>query len=87
MIFSVSRAKRADCESALDVISEKEKQELRQFAASKAVREEFRLLRRYSLRRCPVDLDEYIRFLTTCARLFSKPLRQRPFVHYTQVKL
>jgi hypothetical protein len=87
MIFSVSNTKQADCESALDVISDKEKHELRQLAASKAVRAEFRILRQYSLRRRPVDLDEYIRFLTTISRLISRPTRQRVFVQYTQVKL
>jgi hypothetical protein len=74
-------------ESALGVISEKEKQELRQFAVSKAVRAEFRILRQYSLKRRPVDLDEHIRFLTTISRLTARPTRQRVFVEYTQVKL
>jgi hypothetical protein len=71
----------------LDVLSEKEKQEMRELAASEAIREEFRLLRKYSMKHQPVGLDQYIRFLTAISRLNSKPARPRAFVEYTQVKL
>ena len=70
-----------------DVLSDKEKQEMKELAASKAVREEFRLLRRHSLKRRSADLDQYIRFLTTMSRLISKPARSKAFVEYKFVKL
>jgi hypothetical protein len=69
------------------MLSEEEKQEMRELAASKAVREEFRLLRKYSAQHQPVNLDRFIRFLTVMARLNSKPGQRRPFVEYTRVRL
>ena len=69
------------------MISKRETQELRQLAASEAVREEFRLLQQYSLRRHAMDLDQYVRFLTTSARLFAKRARKRALAKYTQAKL
>jgi hypothetical protein len=69
------------------VLSEKEKREMRELAASATVRDEFRLLRRLSLARQPVDVDRFIQFLTAMARLNPKPAPTRAFVEYTSVKL
>jgi hypothetical protein len=69
------------------MLSEKEKQEMREMAASATVRDEFRLLRRLSLARQPVDVDRFIQFLTAMARLNPKPAPLRAFVEYTSVKL
>ena len=69
------------------MLSEEEKQEMRELAASKAVREEFRLLRKHSVQHQPRNLDRFIRFLTAMSRLNAKPARPRPFVEYTLVKL
>ena len=69
------------------MLSEKEKQEMRELAASKAVREEFRLLRKLSLQHQPVNLDHFIRLLTAMSRLNPKRARPRAFVEYTEVKL
>jgi hypothetical protein len=69
------------------VLSDKEKQDLRDLAGSQTVRDEFRLLRRLSLAHRPVDIDSFIQFLTTMARLHPKPPPPRAFVEYTSVKL
>jgi hypothetical protein len=69
------------------VFSESEKQEMRELAASEAVREEFRRLKKYSSKHHPVNLDRYIQFLTVISRLNSMPAAPRGFVQYTQVKL
>jgi hypothetical protein len=70
------------------VFSEEEKQELRELAASTAIREEFRMLRRNSLAlQQRVSVDDFICFLTAMSRLNPTPTAPRPFVPYTQVKL
>jgi len=70
------------------VLSEEEKQELKEMAASATLREEFRTLRKNSQaieRR--VSVDELVHWLTTMARICPKPAEPRPFVRYTNVKL
>ena len=67
------------------MLSEKEKQEMRELAASKTIREEFRLLRKHSHQHA--TLDHFIRFLTAMSRLNSKLPTPRPFVEYTPDKL
>jgi hypothetical protein len=72
----------------LDVLTEEEKRELRELAASTAIRDEFRLLRKNSLawqRR--VNVDQLISFLTVMSRLNPKAVARRPFVPYKHVKL
>ena len=69
------------------MLSEEDKQEMREMAASAAVRDEFRLLKRFSLARQPVDIDRYIQFLTAMSRLNSQPAPPRKFVEYGNVKL
>ena len=68
-------------------LSKKEKQEIRKLAASKTVRDEFRLLRKQSLQPRRTNIDHFIRFLTVMSRLNSRPAQRRAFVEYTQVKL
>ena len=69
------------------MLSEREKLELREMAASETLREEFRALRRYSrqLER-RVSVDEFIRWLTAMARAFPKSSKARRFVEYKNVK-
>jgi hypothetical protein len=70
----------------LAVLSEEEKQEMKEMAASAAVRDEFRMLKRLSAAR-PVDIDRYIQFLTAMSRLRPELTPPRTFVEYTNVKL
>ena len=70
------------------MLTDEEKQELKELAGSAAIRDEFRLLRRNSMalqRR--VDVDTFISFLTAMARLNPNPAAPRAFVSYKQVKL
>ena len=71
----------------MDVLSEEEKQEMRELAGSAAIRDEFRLLRKLSLAHQPVDIDRYIQFLSAMSRLNPKAAPPRAFVEYTLVKL
>ena len=70
------------------MLTDEEKQELKELAGSAAIREEFRLLRRNSMalqRR--VDVDKFISFLTAMSRLNPSPPAPRAFVPYKQVKI
>jgi len=69
------------------MLSEKEKGELREMAASETLREEFRQLRRHSqqLER-RVSVDELIRWLTAMARVVAKPSKPRRLVDYKNMK-
>ena len=69
------------------MLSEEDKQEMREMAASATIREEFRRLRELSPAGQPVDLDRYIQFLTAMSRLNPQPAPPRPFVEYRTVKL
>ena len=69
------------------MLSEEEKQEMRELAGSAAIRDEFRLLRKLSSARQRVDVDGYIQFLTAMSRLNPKPAPPRIFVEHTLVKL
>jgi hypothetical protein len=69
------------------VLSEEEKQELRELAHSVSIRDEFRLLRKLSSEHQRVDLDCYIQFLTAMSRLRPELTPPRTFVEYTNVKL
>ncbi|MGH7833971.1 MAG: hypothetical protein ACREQK_10025 [Candidatus Binatia bacterium] len=70
-----------------DTLTEEERQEFKELAASAAIREEFRLLRSNSRAAGPIDVDALIVFLSAMARLSSVPARRRPFVPYPSVKL
>jgi len=70
------------------LLTEEEKQELKELAGSAAIRDEFRLLRRNSMAlQQRVDVDKFISFLTAMSRLNPTPPAPRAFVPYKQVKL
>ncbi len=70
------------------MLTDEEKQELKELAGSAAIREEFRLLRRNSTAlQQHVDVDTFISFLTAMARLNPNPPAPRAFVPYKQVKI
>ena len=70
------------------MLTDEEKQELKELAGSAAIREEFRLLRRNSMAlQQRVDVDTFISFLTAMSRLNPKHPAPRAFVPYKQVKL
>lgn len=70
------------------MLTEEEKQELKELAGSAAIRKEFRLLRQNSMAlQQRVKVDEFISFLTAMSRLNPKPTAPRPFVPYRQVKI
>lgn len=70
------------------MLSDEEKQELREMAASRSVREEFRTLRRNS-RAIEMDLgvDELAHWLTVMGRVCPGAPRPQCFVHYTRVRI
>ena len=70
------------------MLSEEEKQELREMAASESLREEFRTMRRNSQaieRR--IGVDELAHWLTVMARVCPGARKPRRLVHYTDVRL
>lgn len=70
------------------MLSDEEKRELREMAASASLRDEFRALRRNSQaieRR--ITVEELAYWLTTMARLRPQPHKRRLLVHYTDVKI
>jgi len=70
------------------MLSDQEKQELLEMAASPVLREEFRTLRRNSddfARR--VTVDELVKWLTAMSRFLPKPAEARRFVEYKNVKI
>ena len=70
------------------MLSEREKQELREMAASESLREEFRTLRRNTeaIERT-LTVDELAHWLTVMARICRVAPKPRLPVHYTRVKL
>jgi hypothetical protein len=70
------------------VLTEAEKQELREMAASMTLREEFQTLRRNSrTREINISVDELMQWLTAMAQIFPKPAKPRPCVHYIHAKI
>ena len=70
------------------MLTDEEKQELKELAGSAAIRDEFRLLRRNSMAlQQRVDVDKFISFLTAMSRLNPSPPAPRAFVPYKQVKI
>lgn len=69
------------------MLTEQQKSELREMAASESLREEFRILARNS-RRIESDLtvDQLIQWLTEMSRMFPQPQKPRRFVNYLEVK-
>jgi len=70
------------------LLTEKEKQELREMVASESLREEFRALRRNSeaIERS-ITVDELAHWLTVMARVFPSSSEPRRLLHYTTVKM
>jgi hypothetical protein len=70
------------------VLTEEEKTELREMAASVTLREEFRTLRRNSqTRESNISVDDLMHWLTAMAQICPQPDRSRPFVHYSVAKI
>lgn len=69
------------------MLSEREKQELREMAASKSLREEFRIMRRNSEAiEQTLTVDELAHWLTVMARVCPGEQKARRLVH-TNVKI
>ena len=70
------------------MLSEEEKREMKEMAASATLREEFRTLRKNSqaLER-RVSVDELVRWLTAMARICPASLRPRPFMRDSNMKI
>jgi hypothetical protein len=70
------------------VLTEAEKQELREMAASMTLREEFQTLRRNSrTREINISADDLMKWLTAMAQICPRPAKSRPFIHYTHAKI
>jgi len=69
------------------VLTEREKEELREMAASESLREDFRTLARNSR---SIDgqptIDRFIRWLTDMSRMFPQSEKPRRFVEYPNLK-
>ena len=70
------------------MLSEEEKNEIKEMAASATLREEFLTLRRNSrTREGNISVDYLMRWLTAMAQIFPQPGKPRPFVYYTHAKI
>ena len=70
------------------MLTESEKRELREMAASVPLREEFRAMQQNSRAlEGRVSVDELIRWLTAMGRAFPAPAKPRPVSRYTNVKI
>ena len=70
------------------MLTEKEKQEMREMVESPSLKEEFRTMRRNSRAiEERVGTDELIWWLTAMARICPAPAKPRHFVHYTNLKI
>ena len=70
------------------MLSEKEKQELKEMAASSTLREEFRALRNNSRDiESHVSVGDLVCWLTAMSRICPYPVQPRPFVRYVNVKI
>ena len=69
------------------MLTERQKEELREMAASASLREEFRTLSRNSRK---IDsqptIDQFVRWLTDMSRMFPQNENPRRFVEYAKVK-
>lgn len=69
------------------MLSEEEKQELREMAASENLREEFRTMRKNSQAiESVIGVDELAHWLTVMARVCPGTLKPRRSVRYTNMK-
>ena len=70
------------------MLSEEEKQELKEVAASSTLREEFRALRNNSRDiESRVSVDQLVQWLTAMSRICPDRAMPRPFVRYGNVKI
>jgi hypothetical protein len=70
------------------MLSEEEKLELREMAASESVRQEFRTMRSNSQAiEWRIGVDELAHWLTVMARVCPETPKPPRFVHYTNVKI
>jgi hypothetical protein len=70
------------------VLSDVEKQELRDMAASETLREEFRTMRKNSQAiEGRIGVDQLAHWLTVMARVCPGDSKRRSFVHYTNVRI
>jgi hypothetical protein len=70
------------------VLTNEEKQELREMAASTTLREEFRTLRRNCrTREINISVDDLMHWLTAMAQICPQPARSRTFIHYIHAKI
>lgn len=69
------------------MLSEEEKQELREMAASESLREEFRTLRKNAQAiESVIGVDELAHWLTVVARVCPGTPKPRRFVRYTNLR-
>lgn len=68
------------------MLSERECREMKAMAQSADVRDEFRQLKAAQTAQ-PVDLNQFLRFLTAMSRFSAQPTAPRPFVPYARVLL
>lgn len=70
------------------MLSEEEKQELREMAASASLREDFRIMCRNSrAMEENIGVDELAHWLTVMGRVCPGAPKPQRFVHYTKVEL
>jgi hypothetical protein len=70
------------------MLTEEEKQELREMGSSMTLREEFRTLRRNSRSgEGNISVDDLMQWLTAMAQIGPQPRTPRPFVRYTHAKI
>lgn len=70
------------------MLSEEEKQDLREMAASERLREEFRIMRKNSRAvEGAIGVDELARWLTVMGSICPVASKPRRFVHYANVKI
>ena len=70
------------------MLTEEEKQELREMAASASLREDFRIMRRNSrAMEENIGVDELAHWLTVMGRIFPGVPKPQCFVHYIKVEV
>src|SRR5574341_1738537 len=88
MNCSSSERRASRCSGGSGMFSEQEKQELKEMAASPAVRNEFALLDAASrAAQARMEVDQYVSFLTTMARLSPRLALPRSFVPHRIVRI
>jgi hypothetical protein len=84
----VLQRKQKNYGSGSTLLSEEEKQEMRDMAASESLRDDFRTMRKNSrAMEKTITVDELAHWLTVMARVCPVAPKPRRLVHYTDVKL